>query len=76
MDVPGLRELQLWSAPDALDDTFADVAALAAACRFRDCGHQLEPSCAVRQALEDGTLEAGRWGNYQKMQREVAHLIR
>ncbi len=76
MDVPGLRELQLWSAPDALDDTFADVAALAAGCRFRDCGHEAEPGCAVRQALEDGTLEQGRWGNYQKMQREVAHLER
>ncbi len=76
MDVPGLRELQLWSAPDALDETFADVAALAAGCRFRDCGHEAEPGCAVRLALEDGTLEAGRWGNYQKMQREVAHLER
>ena len=76
MDVPGLRELQLWSAPDALDNTFADVAALAEACRFRDCGHDGDPGCAVRLALEDGTLEAGRWGNYQKMQREIAHLER
>lgn len=76
MDVPGLRELSLWSAPDALDNTFDDVAGLAAQCRFRDCGHRLEPGCAIRQALEDGRLDGGRWNNYQKLQREIAHLER
>lgn len=76
MDVPGLRELQLWSSPEALDGTFTDVAELAAACRFRDCGHRDEPGCAVREALETGALDAGRWSNYQKFQREIAHLER
>lgn len=78
MDVPGLRELQLWSSADevGLGGAFADVMALATACRFRDCGHQLEPGCAVRQALEAGTIEPGRWSNYLKLQRELAHLER
>ncbi len=77
MDVPGLRELQLYHAPaTALDESFEDVAGLGALCRFRDCGHSEEPGCAVRQALEDGRLEPGRWGNYLKLQRELAHLER
>lgn len=76
MDVPGLRELQLWNAPDALDQTFADVAELAAGCRFRDCGHRDEPGCAVRRALEEGRLDGGRWRNYGKLERELAHLER
>jgi len=76
MDVPGLRELQLWNAPEALDHTFADVAALAAQCRFGDCRHQTEPGCAVRQALEGGRLDGGRWGSFQKLEREIAHLDR
>lgn len=76
MDVPGLRELQLWNAPEALDQTFQDVAELAAACRFRDCRHEEEPGCAVRQALEEGRLDGGRWAHYSKLQREIAHLER
>jgi ribosome biogenesis GTPase len=76
MDVPGLRELQLWSSPVALEGTFEDVAALASLCRFRDCGHLEEPGCAVRSALEEGRLDEGRWGNYLKMKREIAHLER
>jgi len=65
MDVPGRRELQLWNAPEALDHTFADVAAVAADCRFGDCRHQTEPGCAVRQALGDRRLDAARWGSFQ-----------
>jgi hypothetical protein len=52
---PGLRELQLWAAPDALEGTFADVDALAAACRFADCAHAEEPGCAVTAAAAAGT---------------------
>ncbi|MBY0505310.1 MAG: ribosome small subunit-dependent GTPase A [Bryobacteraceae bacterium] len=76
MDVPGLRELQLWNAPDALDQTFGDIAELAAQCRFRDCRHQEEPGCAVREALEQGRLPAGRLQNYGKFQKELAYLER
>ena len=76
MDVPGLRELQLWGAASGLDQTFTDVATLAEACRFRDCSHQGEPGCAVRAALGDGHLDEARWTNYTKLQREIAHLER
>jgi ribosome biogenesis GTPase len=74
VDTPGLRELQLWAAPDALEGTFADVDALAAACRFADCGHAGEPGCAVRAAAADGTLGPARLESYRKLQRELRHL--
>src|SRR6185369_5605732 len=51
IDTPGMRELQLWEAEAGVGDAFADVEALAAACRFRDCAHGQEPGCAVRAAL-------------------------
>jgi len=36
---PGMRELQLWDVEaSAIDTAFADIAAIAARCRFRDCG--------------------------------------
>ncbi len=64
IDTPGLREVGLW------DDTagaFADVEALAAHCRFPDCGHASEPGCAVRDAVEPDRLAAWR-----KLAREQA----
>ena len=76
LDTPGMRELGLWEADQGLSNTFEDIATLAAGCRFRDCGHESEPGCAVREALETGVLEAGRWRSYQKLQREQAHFER
>ena len=37
LDTPGMRELALWDAAGGVEDAFADVADLAAACRFADC---------------------------------------
>jgi ribosome biogenesis GTPase len=74
IDNPGMRELQLWDEDTDLDGPFADIAALAARCHYPDCRHQHEPRCAVQQALAEGVLEAGRFANYCKMQRELAYL--
>ena len=76
IDTPGMRELQLWADESALESTFADVEAFAARCRFRNCKHASEPGCAVRDALEAGRLDAGRWESYVKLKRELAHLER
>lgn len=76
IDTPGMRELQLWQADEGFRDTFDDIEELARNCHFRDCRHENEPSCAVQNALMDGTLDQGRYKNYQKMQRELAYLAR
>ena len=49
VDTPGLRELQVWEGD--IDSAFADIAELAAQCRFDDCAHSPRPDCAVREAL-------------------------
>ena len=69
VDTPGLRELQIWEGD--IDGAFSDIAELAAQCRFSDCAHSTEPDCAVREALETGLLDPGRWANYGKLQREL-----
>jgi len=76
IDSPGLRELQLWTADDGLDATFADVEEAAARCHFADCGHDTEPGCAVRRAIEAGELEARRLEHWRDLRRELAHLHR
>ena len=74
LDTPGMRELQLWDADEGIGATFADVDALAAACRFADCAHEREPGCAVRDALRDGVLETERFESWRKLERELEHL--
>ena len=70
IDTPGMRELQLWDADRGVDQTFTDVAALAASCRFRDCRHDREPGCAVKAAVDAGTLDVDRFEGYSKIARE------
>jgi ribosome biogenesis GTPase len=76
LDTPGMRELGLWDAEAGVATTFADVEALVAECRFRNCAHGAEPGCAVRAALVDGSLDEGRWRSYAKLQREAARFAR
>jgi ribosome biogenesis GTPase / thiamine phosphate phosphatase len=76
LDTPGLRELQLWDVSQGLEQTFEDVAALAAACRFGDCAHESEPGCAVREALRSGALPRDRFDSWRKLQRELGRLER
>jgi ribosome biogenesis GTPase len=76
LDTPGMRELVIWADEDALDSTFVDVDALAAGCRFSDCGHHAEPGCAVLAAVESGELDEDRLESWRKLQRELAHLAR
>ncbi|MHB8612268.1 MAG: ribosome small subunit-dependent GTPase A [Candidatus Dormibacteraceae bacterium] len=71
IDTPGLREAQLWEGEEALVNVFEDVDELALTCRFTDCGHASEPGCAVKAALDAGTLDAGRFQSYRKLQREL-----
>ena len=74
VDNPGVREIQLWAEDSSLDEAFHDIAELARACRFRDCSHNDEPGCAVRRALDDGTLSPERFRNWQGLEKELRHL--
>lgn len=71
IDTPGMREL----GAEAVDlaRSFADIDALSAQCRFRDCRHEKEPGCAVRRALETGALDPRRLASYQKLKREARY---
>lgn len=76
IDTPGMREIQLWTGGEGLQETFVDIEMLAKQCRFHDCQHEQEPGCAVRQAIEDGTLDKQRFLNHQKLQKELNYLVR
>lgn len=73
LDTPGMRTLLMWEGEEGLSRAFEDVERFAARCRFRDCGHDAEPGCAVREALETGALDAARYRSYRKLEREIVH---
>jgi ribosome biogenesis GTPase len=74
IDTPGMRELQLWTQAETARDTFEDIAELSAGCHFTDCRHMGEPRCAVKQAVEEGALDAARLEGFLKLQDEVQAL--
>ena len=73
IDTPGMRELGMWDVTEGLGNTFADIEELAQHCRFRDCRHENEPGCAVREAIENGTLDASRFESYKKIKTEAKY---
>ena len=74
IDTPGMRELGMWDVSEGLGETFSDVEALTHMCRFADCRHEHEPGCAVRAALEEGTLSPERWRSYQGLRSEARYV--
>ncbi len=73
LDTPGVRAVGLLDGAAGLDRAFADIAELAAGCRYGDCAHDAEPGCAVRDALEDGALPVRRWESWRRLQREIEY---
>jgi len=71
VDMPGLRAVGIGGSSTAVDDAFEDITELAKQCRFHDCTHTGEPSCAVV-----ANLDAARLESYQKLQREAAYQHR
>ena len=72
IDTPGMRELGLLDDAGGVEASFADVAAFAEHCRFRDCAHAGEPGCAVAAAIASGELPAARFASYRKLLAEIA----
>jgi ribosome biogenesis GTPase len=71
IDTPGLRALELTGSEEGISSAFPDIEQYAHSCRFRDCSHSDEPDCAVRSAVESGTLCPERLASYHKLLREV-----
>ena len=76
IDTPGMRELGLLDDAGGVETSFADVAAFAERCKFRDCAHESEPGCGVTGAVASGELPAERLASYRKQLKEIAAGVR
>ncbi|MFO1076251.1 MAG: ribosome small subunit-dependent GTPase A [Planctomycetota bacterium] len=70
VDTPGIRMFGLLATASDAAAAFPDLVELAAGCRFRDCGHEHEPGCAVRAAVADGRFDGARYDAYLRLARE------
>jgi ribosome biogenesis GTPase len=65
VDMPGLRSLSLWDTqPEELDGYFRELRPLVEHCQFNDCTHRSEPGCAVKAAVENGSVSSERYQSY------------
>ncbi|MET9080391.1 ribosome small subunit-dependent GTPase A [Streptomyces sp. NPDC004237] len=75
IDTPGLRGVGLFDAESGVGQVFTEIEELAEGCRFSDCGHESEPGCAVRRAVEAGELPVRRLESYRKLMRENQWIV-
>jgi ribosome biogenesis GTPase len=67
-DTPGWKSLALWDTePEEIDGYFPELRELVQHCQFNDCTHTHEPGCAVRRALEEGTIHRERYESYLRL---------
>ncbi len=74
IDMPGMREIQLWGEESDLESSFSEMEELAQECRFRDCSHRSEPGCAVLEAMKKGDIDQKRYSSYIKQKMEFKTL--
>ncbi len=74
VDNPGIKEVQMWTNETILRESFADIAELAAQCRFHDCKHGTDTGCALREALAEERLGPARLEGFLRLEEEIAKL--
>ncbi len=67
VDTPGIREMGIRVGAADLPWYFPEFDAFSPACKFRDCTHTHEPSCAVRAAVESGEILERRYESYLRI---------
>ena len=68
IDSPGIREFGMWHmSPEEVFNGFVEFQNFAGLCKFRDCQHKQEPSCALKTAVEIGKIHVQRMQSYQQI---------
>lgn len=72
-DTPGFSSLKLDEIENAyeLASYFPEMRALRGDCKFRNCRHLMEPSCAIKKAIQDGDIDPKRYESYVSILKEI-----
>ncbi|MCW8334481.1 small ribosomal subunit biogenesis GTPase RsgA [Vibrio paucivorans] len=73
IDSPGVREFGLWHLEaEQVTEAFVEFRSLLGGCRFRDCKHNDDPGCIIREAVEKGEISEVRFDNYHRIIESMA----
>lgn len=68
IDSPGIREFGLWHLePEQITWGFIEFRDYIGSCKFRDCTHNADPGCAIREAVDKGDISEIRFENYHRI---------
>ena len=68
IDTPGIRQFELWDLqPGEVEGFFIELRPFATHCHFPGCTHTHEESCAVKAAVADQLISAGRYESYLRL---------
>lgn len=68
IDTPGIRSFGMIDMKnDDVSHYFPEIFRFSANCRFNNCKHLNEPGCAVKNAVEEGTIAFSRYENYLRI---------
>ncbi len=71
-DTPGFSALDIAHIDKyILKNCFPEFAAREELCKYRECLHVNEPSCAVKDAVETGEIMQSRYDNYLQLMNEI-----
>jgi ribosome biogenesis GTPase / thiamine phosphate phosphatase len=71
IDTPGIKELGLEEiTAEELSHYFPEMRNLMGQCKFNNCRHVGEPSCAVQEAVQSGHIALSRFESYLSMMQE------
>ena len=71
IDTPGIKELGLAEImAEELSHYFPEMRNLMGQCKFNNCQHVDEPSCAVQEAVQSGHIALSRFESYLSMMQE------
>ncbi|NGX50652.1 MAG: putative ribosome biogenesis GTPase RsgA [Chlamydiae bacterium] len=72
VDTPGIKSFGVYDiSPDDLLLAFPDFAPFSLHCKFPNCSHIHEPSCAVKEALESDKIHPLRYASYTTLLQEA-----
>ncbi len=68
IDSPGIREFGLWHLEtEQITQGYVEFQSVLGLCKFRDCKHNTDPNCAIREAMEEGKIDRTRFENYHRL---------
>ncbi len=74
IDSPGVRSFRLGKLTrEQLERGFREFGPYLGHCQFRDCRHDKEPGCGLREAVKEGKVDRGRWENFLHLAENLGH---